>query len=369
MSRRSTHPYINVRNGEITCSSLVLRSPIDAHRCVQNFLYNNRLGVAKQTYWLPLISDFLPLRPNLHWSSDFRSIAMKDYKPNHIHCTVASAAAAFETVLRSYSTERIGIHISGGLDSSLLVGLARSFGYYIVGVGLTTDRFEFRTERAVQLEIAEMCDECILVPYEEVMPASGLYSLPFHPFPDLAVLNYAADRRIATEFASRGIHIVLSGGGGDNLFGMPVSNETRIQTNLFVDHFVSSQVYEPLGLRLVAPYSAPQAIDSILSLRAGHGADWRKLWARSAFSAYLPERLIRYYYNTDFAALFSSGLIYNRNALIELVQQQASNIPSTIFRIANQSLSDFERLSDESLSQTDLESVIAIAAWLRALEV
>ena len=53
-------------------------------------------------------------------------------------------------LIHPLKNKKFGVQLSGGLDSSLIIGILRNVGIEPVLIGLSNDRYEFRTERIIQ---------------------------------------------------------------------------------------------------------------------------------------------------------------------------------------------------------------------------
>jgi hypothetical protein len=283
---------------------------------------NTLTGAGDRTDWLPIFADWFPIDEEQVWCERSRRAI------DPIHIPNADTAGSMEDFLEAARTffarfkgRKIGVQLSGGFDSSLVIGLLRHFGIPHGLVGLKSDRYEFRTERVIQKYLASQNLEVELLDERACLPCSRLGEVPPHQVPDLLSLNHAQDLDMALACKRLGIEVLLSGGGGDNLLGQavpvdPASCLWRPQT--FTDPFPVDIVYRPRGIELLSFFSDLGIVDACYRLRRGHEDDHRKLWAREFFQQFVPRELVDYHYCTDFWGRSIDGLALALNEIRRL---------------------------------------------------
>ncbi len=235
---------------------------------------------------------------------------------------VASAGMPFisavERFFQRYMSESIGVQLSGGVDSSLIIGCLRRLGIPFALVGFTTNRFEFRTERHVQELLLEGTTG-VLLDHEQTLPFSSARDVPVHQVPETASLAHRIEARLADEAKKLGVTLLLSGSGGDLLLGGDASASTCLwKISMFEDPFGQDLIYSPRGLKRISFYSDPEIATAIWHLRRGQEEDLRKCWARHYFKEFLPAELVNFTYKADFWGLRIDGLSQNRENLATL---------------------------------------------------
>lgn len=274
---------------------------------------NTLIGAGNRTEWTAFFPDWFPIFEGQIWCHETRRsidpvYIPADTRPARMEDFLGAARAFFSR----FKGRRIGVQLSGGFDSSLVIGLLRHFQIDHGLVGLKSDRFEFRTERYIQECLAAQNCRCELIDEESCLPCSKLDDVPPHQIPDLLSLDYAQDAAMAAACNRLGIDVLLSGGGGDNLLGQavpenPLACAWRPQT--FTDDFPVEFAYRPRGIQFLSFFSAKEIVDTFYRLRRGQEDDYRKRWAREFFQEFVPRELVDYNYFADFWGRSIDGLV------------------------------------------------------------
>lgn len=274
---------------------------------------NTLKGAGDRSGWLPIFAEWFPLDAGQTWCPHTN----RAIDPIHISSAIGEGSLkdfleAARTFFARFNGRKIGVQLSGGFDSSLIIGLLRHFGIPHGLVGLESARYEFRTERTIQHRLAEQNSDVILIDEATCLPCSRLREIPAHQVPDLlSSLNLAQDYDMAVACKRLGIEVLLSGGGGDNLLGAAVTMDPaacawRPQT--FTDSFLVDLVYRPMGIEFLSFFGDPGIVDACFRLRRGQGNDTLKKWARRFFSDFVPRELAEYTYCADFWGRYIDGL-------------------------------------------------------------
>jgi hypothetical protein len=277
----------------------------------ENFEFNNLKGVLKRIEWKPVLGDIIPIYPGMIWDENKRCITDPAYIPKKQKRGMDVLLNAAEAFFKKFEEKRIGVQLSGGLDSSIIIGLLRYLDIPFHLIGMSTTRYEFRTERYIQQKLQEWTDYSVLIDYEQHLPMSHLDDVPPFQHPDLLALNYGSESAMAKEAQKQGVEVLLTGDGGDNLFAesIPVNHhECTWLPQVFSDSWPADIVYAPFGVELVPFYADPGIMDAVYNLRLGQGEDNAKLWARKFFKDFLPSELVNYTYCADFWGLYIDGL-------------------------------------------------------------
>jgi hypothetical protein len=233
------------------------------------------------------------------------------YIPNAVgEATREDFLEAAQNFFARFNGRKIGVQLSGGFDSSLIIGLLRYFGIPHGLVGLESCRYEFRTERTIQHRLAEQNGDVLLIDEATCLPCSRLRAISPHQVPDLLSLDLAQDHCMACN--RLGIDVLLSGGGGDNLLGAAVPTDAadsiwRPQT--FTDSFPVDIVYRPMGIDFLSFFGESGIVDACFRLRRGQDNDPCKRWAREFFRDFVPQELADYTYCADFWGRSIDGLL------------------------------------------------------------
>lgn len=338
---------------------------------IENALYNDAVGEVEQNKWKPIFPDFQVINMGYTWDFEENSVAEILYKPKRQNATISSFLDSAEAFFNKYRNKKIGVHLSGGFDSSLIICLMEYFKIPFVAIGLSSDRFEFRTEKHIQKILAEKADDALLLDFENYPFYGNLDKKPKHQVPDSCLKMIDASFALANAFASKGCDVVFSGQGGDTLFvdnidwdafkGYNIGNE-------FLFPWEQEFIYRPLGIELVSMFSDTGIIDQITSLRTGEKEDPLKIWSRKFFSRFLPPELSQFTYTADFFGLSMSGLEKAKPTIKLLFEEAYDYIKHPIF-----SAKEIKRMlrtdvfSLEYKTYCELCTKISIATWLHSL--
>ena len=327
-----------------------------------------RKGVLDDGFLFPTI---IPIFPGLRLDEKTFQLAEDIYFPNSIEASKESFFAAAEKFFAKFDGQKLGVHLSGGLDSSLIIGLLSFFKIPFVAIGLASDRYEFRTERAVQERLLDRVEEGALLNIDDYPFFSQLSSIPRHQLPDAYIKMHNANSALALEFAKRGVTTVFTGQGGDTVFADAIDNEINKGYNIGNDFLIPWEqdiIYSPLGLNLVSPYADTVIIDQIHSLRRGQREDPRKLWCRHFFYEVLPKELSSFSYVANFFGYSTSGLVDAKGEIINLLEeaQHYTSHPffsdESIASIKNAELNDLDFKSYSLLCEK-----LSVAVWYHSL--
>ena len=301
---------------ELRLHGLWRRTDFDAHEG------NTLKGAGDRSDWLPIFADWFPLDTGQIWCSRTERALDPVHLPN------AGAEGSLEDFLEAALTffarfdgRKIGVQLSGGFDSSLIIGLLRHFCIPHGLVGMESQRYEFRTERIIPQRLAEQNGDVALIDEATCLPCARLREAPPHQVPDLLSLNLAQDRDMAIACQQIGIEVLLSGGGGDNLLGMAVpieAAESRWRPQTFTDSFPVDLIYRPMGIEFLSFFGDPGVVDVFFRLRRGQGNDTPKRWARRFFRDFVPRELAEYTYCADFWGRSIDGLLAALGPIREL---------------------------------------------------
>lgn len=337
----------------------------------ENFEYNTLIGVLKRKEAKPVVADFLPIDKGMKWLDKEKKVLDPTYVPEIFEAGMDSFLTAARDFFNNFKDKKIGVQLSGGLDSSFIIGLLKHFQIPFYLVGLTTQRYEFRTEIYVQQILSKWAIESILIDYEKYLPLSNLNEVPKHQYPDAIVNDYSSNNAMALECKRMGVEILLTGEGGDNVFSEPIPSDPKKCTWIpqsFGNNWLSENVYSPLGIDIIHFYEYKGILDAIYNLRLGQGEDRAKLWARQFFKEFLPNELVNFSYHADFWGIYISGL---QKALpqIKIICKRAFELTQNQY---------FSEDSINSLLSTDffgekkeiyqkIEARVALSVWINSL--
>ncbi len=339
---------------------------------VEHFEFNNIKGVLKRNEWKPVFQEVISIYPGMIWDNTLRKTKDNTFIPKLFEIkwkTVLQAAAAF---FNQFEGKKIGVQLSGGLDSSIIIGLLNDLKIPFWLVGMTTNRYEFRTEKHIQELLKPLAQDTILIDYDEHLPLSHLLNVPAHQYPEILSINYNSENAMALACKKLGIEVLLTGDGGDNLFAeeLPMNpNDCPWLPQVFNDPWPADLIYAPQGVKLVPFFADEGFMNCIYNLRRGKEEDNAKRWARKYFERILPQELVNYNYCADFWGLYISGL-QNAIPTIEGLFKQAFELTkSKAFADT-----EFERLIKQDLLNAKkemyqvIEARTAFVVWLNSLK-
>ena len=339
---------------------------------VKNRLQNDAIGEVKQWEWKPEFSGIYTVNDGFEWDFAAGRLVEKLYTPHEVAADMRSFLATAERFFGQFAGHRIGVHLSGGLDSGLIICLLRHIGIPFVPVGLASRRFEFRTERRIQEVLAEYGSDARLLDFADYPFYSNLDKKPKHQVPDSCIKMIDASTALAEEFARSGCDVVLTGQGGDTLFVDAVPSVAGRSFNIgneFTFPWEQDFIYGPRGIKLVSMFSDPDIIDQITNLRLGQREDALKLWARHFFRELLPVELSEFSYCADFFGLSGEGLEQAKPTVKELLEEAHEYMPAEPL-FAPEGIKRIMRtdiLTLEYKTYCDYCTKISIACWLHAL--
>lgn len=337
----------------------------------ENHENNTLSGLLHQHKWKPVLRDLVPVYPDTEWNEKTNRINKphftSDIQPATLHTFVNEAALFFH----GFEGKKIGVQLSGGLDSSVIIGLLKHLEIPHGLVGLEMPRYEFRTERRIQQILAEVNDSVALINHEGCLPLAHIKNLPAHQYPDLSSNNFASNKNMAQACEELGIEILLTGMGGDVILGGecpsdPTQCDWRL--NCFTDWWLNQYVYKPHGVTTVPFYGQPKVVSALYNLRRGQKEDIPKKWARNYFRQFLPNELTVFTYCADFWGLYIDGL---RNAIP--TAKKLNDLAHEITGLEYFSESNYDKVFSEDLLECEkttyqkIESRISISAWLNSL--
>jgi hypothetical protein len=277
-----------------------------------NHEHNVICGMLNRPDWLPILPRHYAIVEGLRWNNTDKRIDEAAHMPRSFNADMANLLEAADVFFARFHGKHIGVQLSGGVDSSLIIGLMKHLSVPYSLVGMTTNRYEFRTESFIQKKLRDGANKTILIDYEDHLPITRLNDVPPHQQPDLSACGYSSNMAMAQACTELGIEVLLTGAGGDVLLGTEVpANTFNWRTGIFHDTWMQDIVYAPQGVQVVPFFADRGVVECIWNMRKGQPEDPRKLWARKMFSDFLPRELVDYTFKGDFWGLYIDGLINN----------------------------------------------------------
>jgi len=350
----------------------LLKAGLWRNASVENFEFNNLKGVLKRNEWKSVFQGVTPMYPGMIWDSTLRKTKENIFTPKLFEVNWETVVQTAKLFFKQFEGKKIGVQLSGGLDSSIIIGLLNYLKIPFWLVGMTTNRYEFRTEKHIQELLKPLAIDTILIDYDEHLPLSNLLNVPAHQHPEILSINYNSENAMALACKKLGIEVLLTGDGGDNLFAeeLPENpNECPWLPQVFNDPWPADLIYDPQGVQLVPFFADEGFMNCIYNLRRGKPEDNSKWWARKYFERVLPKELVNYNYCADFWGLYISGLQNAIPTIQQLFKQALELINDKAF-----SDKEFERLINQDLLNAKkemyqvIEARTAFAVWLNGLK-
>ena len=338
---------------------------------IQSYLDNNLLLPQQKHLQKPVFSEILQIEPGVLYDGNTKQLKLDLYYPKDIKSDFNLFISAAEHFFSNLNAKRIGVHLSGGLDSSIIISLLRYLDIPFVPIGLYSETFEFRTERRIQEKLLEWGEDGELIAIEEFPFYSGIKAIPKHQIPCGLFKGYAGSMALAKAFHKKGCDVVLTGQGGDSLFVESSENILARGFNIG-DEFMNGEeidlVYQPYGIRLVSFYSSQNLIDIIVNERKGQKEDALKWWARKWMKDLLIPELSEYAYFADFLGLTMWGLHNSLPDIKELLEEASDFLHNPIFFSKNiRKFISQDIYSFEHKDYIKFCGLISIAVWLHSL--
>ena len=340
----------------------------------ENFEFNTLKGDLYSNEWRMPIRGIQVLYPGMHWDDKERSLRVEHFMPckqtaDKLDDFINTSANFFERL----NGKSIGVQLSGGLDSSLIIGILTHLAIPFSLVGMSSERYEFRTERYIQKILSEQCGKCRLINYEEHLPLSNLNLVPAHEYADVSIMNFSADCAMAKSAAELGVEVLLCGNGGDVILGTAVPAEMELclwQPQKFTYPWPKDIVYSSHNVEIKSFFEDYNIVNCLYQLRKGQRHDPEKRWARSFFRVFLPRELSDYTYCADFWGIYIDGLLDARSQITELHEKAYQITRNSYFH--NEKLSQLLAkdllLKTEKILYQKIESRAALSAWIVSLQ-
>ena len=332
---------------------LDLSANYNCHPNVSNQLLKNIVAIPPKTKWV--FDGF-----NFKEQNNRKKIKPEDKSLQYL----INYTKKFISVFSDY---KIGVEVSGGLDTSIIISALRDVGYNPFLIGTKTNRFEFRTESQIQYLLVEK-SEFHLIEIDQCLPFSNLKNVPRHCLPSSSSIFYNMAHSSSAVCKENNVGILLNGMGLDLLFANDIStSHSLLQTFKLDDNWFNEYVYRPIGIKYYSAAFSNQIRELITELRFDKEEDPQKLWARNFFSEILPKEITNYSYKADNSGLFIDGFI---NAYSDI--QDIYHVVSSYYGIDYFSDSSLEIMlkninkADIQMDKSILASV-SYAVWLYGL--
>ena len=214
---------------------------------------------------------------------------------------------------------KIAIEISGGLDSSIMIGMLEKLGYEPVLIGTFSNLYKFRTEKHIQEKIAKKFKNVILSESFSLQ-FTNLLETPVHFLPSYMSLHHNIAAYSIGLLEGHDVKYVFQGTAFDSMLVEPVQdNPNEIRWPTLQDNWLHDYVFTPQGSVYIDIAALTPIKQMLLSLRNGQPQDIQKWWARKFFSSVIPPELSNYAYKANFGPLWWDGLLSSSDQITEIV--------------------------------------------------
>jgi len=319
--------YFNRKSNEIQVDIYDLLSINILRRVDINAHDRNILGYnIRPDQYNEVIEGIVPIPPRSRWVYDGTKFTCINNSavPLNFSPDISELIEISEKLCSVIFKKKVAIELSGGLDTSIIIGLVNHFGYDPFLIGMKSSRYEYRTESYIQDKFAKSFSDTCLLDSSDSLPFSNLLSTPAHQLPSASSLYYMHALRISKECSKKHIDIILSGNGFDTLlcenpnslvnYTLPITWHTW----MLDDNWYNENIYNKLNIGYYSGAASQILIKSIWKIRSTHSEDVKKKWARRAFSEYLNSELVNYSYKADYSGYFFDGFMNSKNEISDL---------------------------------------------------
>jgi hypothetical protein len=274
----------------------------------ENHYINSARYIQSPDYYKPVFKNIYPVPPRSKWQYD--GISFKCTQSLEVYDSNYNLFDTIQKFIRPLTKYKIGVELSGGLDSSIIISMLLINGIEPFLIGFSCDRYEFRTERHIQSLYKNKVQNTILIDSRQILPFQNLLNCPAHQIPNPTSLYYHSKLVTAKNCKENGVDILFNGMSGDALCCESLTGNTMPESwhNWMMDNrwfhenvFTKSQVqYLPVYTKTLA--------SKIFTERLNMGFDSQKLWAREYFKNYLPLELVNYTYKADHVGDLIEGI-------------------------------------------------------------
>lgn len=337
----------------------------------ENLVNSALIDGVDRTHYKPVLRDFHLIHKGMLWDEKKQIPYDPIFIPQKFNANLNLFLEVAHRFFKQFEGKQIGVQLSGGLDSSIIIGLLHYLRIPFKLIGLANERFEFRTESFIQNILSEWAIETVLVDYETCLPYSHIDKVPPHQYPEEYIRAFGPEFIMAQKAKEMGIEVLLTGQGGDNVFGDQVfENPLDLKWMPHTYHlgWVEDLIYTPQGIELVPFYADKCISELIYNLRLGQKEDIPKVWARKFFKDFLPRELVDYTYHSDFWGFVISGVQEVMPKLPLLFEQTYDLTKNKFFNTEKvKELTAIDLLDHKKETYMQIEPLLGIAVWIDSL--
>src|SRR5690606_29924104 len=88
---------------------------------VNAFVENTKIGELSRDKWKPVFADLIPLHTGMVWSDEKQQVVEPSFIPETKPTNFSDLEEAVKHFFTKYKDKHIGVQLSGGLDSSIII--------------------------------------------------------------------------------------------------------------------------------------------------------------------------------------------------------------------------------------------------------
>lgn len=267
----------------------------------------------------PVLPDIYPIPARTKWSyeDDVFTKLKKNIKLSE-GLTFDSCLKNTKRLLKN-AKGKIAIEISGGLDSSIMIGMLEKLGYDPILIGTISELYKFRTERHIQETIAKKFKN-VIISDSFLLQFTNLLETPAHFLPCYTSLHHNIAANTIKMLHEHDVKYVFQGVAFDSALVEAVyNNPNDIRWPTLQDNWLHDYVFTPQGSAYIDIAALTPIKQMLLSLRNGQAQDRQKWWARKFFSSVIPPELSNYAYKANFGPLWWDGLLSSADQITEII--------------------------------------------------
>ena len=275
----------------------------------------------------PVLPDIYPIPARTKWA--FENGTFKKLKKNIQLSEGLDFNSCLKKTKRLLKTTngKIAVEISGGLDSSIIIGMLEKLGYEPILIGTFSELYKFRTEKHIQEIIAKRFKNVILSNSFRKQ-FTNLLETPSHFLPCYASLHHNIANNTCRILKELDVKYVFQGVAFDSVLVDAIDNNPNaLRWPTLQDNWMNDYVFSPHGLAYTDVAALPSIKQMILSLRNHQVDDPQKWWARKFFSCVIPPELSNFAFKANFGPLWWDGLQASSEHIIQIINT-AWNITS-----------------------------------------
>jgi hypothetical protein len=323
------------------------------------------------TNYMPVIDGIYPIPPNSSWV--YFDKKFSQIKQKFVNTFIEYEPQDFKRITSRYLKvwgKDISVELSGGLDTSIIIGLLRAVGINPYLIGAESDRFEFRTERYIQKKLTLDENRTSLFSDVDGLPFANLQNTPVHFLPNKSSLFFHTNTPTLNAAKKFNVKVILNGIGMDSLLIDAVGGPSKkyyFDMSNIDDSWANDYVFEPHGINYLNVATIPFVKQMLISLRKNQSEDLQKLWARRFFKDFIPIELSMFAYKASFGAVNFEGLTKSKEEIIQITNSVYKLTSLAVYEEGEMRNLIDKVLSFDSSSEFLFFALLSYAVWAHKL--